>query len=179
MEAAPRVLIWPRAIRALHWLLAVCVIVSFATHEGGGLKLQMHEWTGYGALCIAVLRLWIGFSRPAADVLAFRHFVQAPRATWRYARALLARREPRSLGHNPLGGWMIVALLTDVTLTGFTGWLYTTDRFWGYAWLGNLHNWLGHAIVPLVLLHVAGVAYTSWRHRENLVGAMLHGYKRK
>jgi cytochrome b len=36
---------------------------------------------------------------------------------------------------------------------------------------------LGHLLIPLLLLHLAGVLFTSLRHRENLVAAMLHGRK--
>jgi cytochrome b len=36
---------------------------------------------------------------------------------------------------------------------------------------------LGHLLIPLLVLHLAGVVFTSWRHRENLVAAMLHGKK--
>jgi cytochrome b len=33
-------------------------------------------------------------------------------------------------------------------------------------------------LLVLVALHVTGVATASWRHRENLVAAMIHGRKR-
>jgi cytochrome b len=103
--------------------------------------------------------------------------VRSPRHTWHYAQAVLARREPRHLGHNPLGAWMVVALLACTVGAGFSGWLYTTDRFWGVEWVETLHAVLGKAFVPLVVLHWLGVAHASWRHRENLVAAMLHGHK--
>ena len=35
----------------------------------------------------------------------------------------------------------------------------------------------GEALLPLLLLHVAGALFTSWRHKENLLAAMLHGRK--
>ena len=35
-----------------------------------------------------------------------------PRATIAYARRLLHGDAPRHLGHNPLGAWMAIALLT-------------------------------------------------------------------
>ena len=98
-------------------------------------------------------------------------------ATVAYARAILNHTEARYVGHNPLGGWMVVALLADAIATGLTGWLYTTDRFWGVQWVEELHSLLGHALIPLLLLHVAGAVFTSWRHRENLIAAMLHGRK--
>ena len=97
--------------------------------------------------------------------------------TWTYTRAIANHTELRYLGHNPLGGWMVVALLADAIATGLTGWLFTTDRFWGVQWLEELHSVLGRALIPLLLLHIAGAVFTSWRHRENLVAAMLHGRK--
>jgi cytochrome b len=91
---------------------------------------------------------------------------------------MLRRREPRHLGHNPLGGWMTVILLLTVALVGLSGWLYTTDRFWGVEWVERLHSTLADALLALAAVHVAGAIYASFRHRENLVAAMVHGRKR-
>ncbi len=148
------------------------MITSFLTHEGGG---RLHEWTGYIALVAATARLLLGMA--GSGYWRFSQFVRGAKATLAYARRVFNRTEPRYLGHNPLGGWMVLALLADAIATGLTGWLFTLDRFWGLAWLQELHNLLGHALIPLLALHLAGVAFTSWRHRENLVAAMLHGRK--
>lgn len=164
--------VWAVGLRLLHWTLAFSVLGSFATHEGGGL---WHEGLGYLALAVAALRVVLGLV--LKGYWAFGQFVRGLSATWAYARQVVRGDEPRYIGHNPLGGWMVLALLGNVLAAGFTGWLYTTDRFWGVAWLEDLHGTLGHAFIPLVVLHLGGVAYTSWRHRENLVAAMLHGKK--
>ncbi len=166
----------------MHWALAVSVLASFVTHEGGGV---WHQRWGWLALVIAGLRLLLGLltgrhRRAPAD---HRHtsltgWCSGPGAVFRYARALLQGRAPRHLGHNPLGGWMMVLLLADVLLCGFTGWLFTTDRYWGVAWVAELHGALGHAFIPLVALHVVGAVIASIKQRENLVAAMLHGRKR-
>ena len=65
-----------------------------------------------------------------------------------------------------------------VALVSATGWLYTTDAYWGVEWAEKLHEALSDALVALVMLHVAGVVVTSLRQRENLAAAMLHGRKR-
>jgi len=91
---------------------------------------------------------------------------------------VIAFAEPRYLGHNPLGGWMVMALLSMVAAAGLSGWLSVTDRFWGVAWVQELHEALANALFLLVGLHIAGVVFTSLRHRENLVRAMLTGRKR-
>ena len=168
------VAVWPRWLRLLHWSLAASVIASFATHEGGG---RLHEWLGWLALALALLRLPMGFASRWRHA-RFADFVRGPAATLAYARALLARRAPRHLGHNPLGGWMMLLLLADTLACGATGWLFTTDAYWGTEWLEDLHGALGHAFIPLLLLHVAGAVHASRSHRENLVRAMLTGRKR-
>jgi len=171
--AAPMHPVWSIGTRLLHWTLAISMIASFVTHEGGG---RVHEWTGYVALAAAVLRVALGFG--ASGMWRFSSFVRGARATAAYARAVWQRREPHYLGHNPLGGWMVVALLADALAVGATGWLYVTDRFWGVAWLEELHGALGHVLIPLLMLHVGGVVFTSIRQRENLAAAMVHGRKR-
>jgi cytochrome b len=166
-------LVWSKSLRLLHWLLAGSMIASFATHEGGG---KVHEWTGYLALGAACLRVGLGLF--GARQWLFSYFLEGPKVTLKYAKSVFDKTAPRYLGHNPLGGWMMLALLFDAIATGLTGWLYTTDRFWGLAWLGEMHNALGHALLPLLFLHIAGAIYTSISQRENLIASMLHGRKR-
>jgi len=92
--------------------------------------------------------------------------------------AWFTRTGGRFIGHNPLGGWMIVALLIIIAAAGLSGWLYTTDAYWGVKWVADLHEALSDILLGLVALHLGGVALASFRHRENLVAAMLHGRKR-
>ncbi len=165
--------VWSLGTRLLHWTLALSMMASFITHEGGG---RLHEWTGYLALAAAAWRAVLGLF--ASGPWRFDSFVRGASGTIAYARAVWQRREPHFLGHNPLGGWMVLALLADALATGATGWLYVTDCFWGTAWLEDLHGVLGRLLIPLLLLHVGGVIFTSIRQRENLAAAMLHGRKR-
>ncbi len=164
--------VWSPWLRLLHWVLAASMITSFATHEHVG---TLHEASGYVALAAALLRIGLGFA--ATGYWRFAQFVRGTGATLAYAREVWAHREARYLGHNPLGAWMVLALLADATGAGLTGWLTTTDRFFGVAWLAELHEVLGQALLPLLALHLAGVVFTSLRHRENLVAAMWHGKK--
>ena len=170
--ASSSITVWSPWLRLLHWTLALSMFVSFFTHESAG---TLHEGSGYVALGAALLRTVLGFA--GAGVWRFSSFLTGPAATLTYAKAVLRKHEGRYLGHNPLGSWMVLLLLADALGCGLTGWLYTTDRFWGVAWMGNLHDMLGHLLIPLFVMHLAGVIFTSLRHRENLVTAMLHGKK--
>jgi cytochrome b len=168
-----QVLVWDRVVRGCHWLLAAGIAAAWLTRHGWG---RWHEWIGYAVLAVVATRVAWGLI--GTRFARFAQFVRGPRATLRHAADVIARREPRHLGHNPLGAWMILALLASTALAGLTGWLYTTDAFWGDERMEVLHWLSASAVLVLVPLHVAGVVLASVRHRESLVAAMLHGRKR-
>ena len=172
---ADSVQVWDRAVRVLHWsLVASVALAGVSLIDALGLS-SLHRIAGYAALAIVLLRIVWGFA--ARGHARFAQFVRGPLVTLSYLRRVLARSEPRSLGHNPLGAWMIVALLLCVAALAFTGWLYTTDMFWGSEAVEDAHRALAWTLLALVSLHVAGVILTSVRHRENLVRAMFSGRK--
>jgi len=172
-SAAPTVKVWDALVRVCHWLLVLTIVGAWLTRHSEG---RWHEWIGYAALAIVAIRFAWGFA--GSKHARFADFLSSPAATLRYAGDVFARKESRYVGHNPLGGWMIVALLFTAVLVTLTGWLYTTDRFWGIAWVEELHSTLSDLLFALAGLHILGAIYASFRHRENLVGAMLHGRKR-
>lgn len=165
--------VWDAVVRVCHWTLVLSIVGAWLTRHSLG---RWHEWIGYAALAIVALRVAWGFA--GSHYARFADFVRSPSATLRYTGDVFARKESRYLGHNPLGGWMIVALLFTATLVAFTGWLYTTDRFFGLEWVEELHSTLSDILFALAGLHILGALYASVRHRENLIGAMLHGRKR-
>ncbi|MEO8151570.1 MAG: cytochrome b/b6 domain-containing protein [Rhizobacter sp.] len=165
--------VWDALVRLIHWSLAIGIAGAWIT---SGTWARFHEPIGYAVLAIAALRLAWGFI--GGPYARFCQFVRSPSHTVRYARLLLHRGEPRYLGHNPLGGWMVLALLACAVATAATGWLFTTDRFWGDDTVQSLHFAFAWALLGLVALHLCGVIFTSIRHRENLVRSMISGHKR-
>lgn len=163
--------IWPLWQRLLHAALGLAVLVCLLTWRGG----PVHENAGYVALAAAGLRLVLGLAGPAAA--RFGSFVRGPRATWAYARQLRQGRAPRHLNHNPLGAWMVLALLLLSAAAGASGALYVTDRFWGEAWVIVTHAAAAWPLLALVPMHVAGVWHASRAQHENLAAAMWHGRK--
>jgi cytochrome b len=166
--------VWDLAVRILHWSLVLTVAAAWLTRHSPG---RWHEWIGYTTLAIVAARTAWGFL--GTGYARFEDFLRPASATIAYSRDIITGREARYVGHNPLGGWMVLALLALVALVGFSGWLYTTDRFWGVPWVEKLHGTLSDILFAFVGLHILGVVFTSVRHRENLAGAMLHGRKRE
>ena len=82
------------------------------------------------------------------------------------------------MGHNPLGGTWIVLMLALVVATGATGWTLAELGEDEYEWLEDLHEGLAGTLLAAAAIHVAGVAWESLRHGENLVRAMFTGRKR-
>jgi len=172
-EAAASVPVWDPFVRVFHWSQAALVAVAWLTADDWK---WLHERAGYAIAALLAVRVAWGFVGPRHA--RFSDFVRGPGEVLGYLRALARGREPRMLGHNPAGGAMIVALLALIAATSVTGWLQTTGAFWGSGPLASLHEALATAILVLVAGHVLGVVLESWRHRENLVGAMLTGRKR-
>lgn len=165
--------VWDPFVRLFHW----CLVLSFAVAWlSANTWEDVHTWAGYAAGGLILLRLAWGFI--GTPYARFAHFVRSPKTIVDYLKAVASGSEARHIGHNPAGGAMIVALMLGMTGTAFTGYLLTTDTFWGVAWMQHLHNWSAHGLIILVGVHLIGVALASYRHRENLVHAMIVGRKR-
>ncbi len=168
----PSVKVYDPLVRVAHLCFIVGVIAAWFTRHAGG---AWHEWIGYAVMAALILRLFWGFSGSASA--RFTRFIRGPVTTARYAMNVLHGSAARHLGHNPLGAWMIVALLVTLAVIVGTGYMFTTDRWFGYGWVIRTHEistWILFALVPI---HVAGVLHASWKHHEDLIAAMLHGRK--
>jgi cytochrome b len=166
--------VWDRFVRLFHWSLVGLFVVAYVT---GDEIERVHIAAGYAIALLLALRIGWGFvgSRHAR----FSDFVRPPGEVLAYLREVVRMKPPRHIGHNPAGGLMIVALIAMLLATSATGFMMTTDAFWGAKWVEEVHEALANATVALVLLHVLGVAVSSFQHRENLVAAMITGRKRK
>jgi cytochrome b len=165
--------VWDPLVRLFHWSLATLFLVAYVT---GDEIETVHIAAGYTIGGLVALRIVWGFIGPAHA--RFSNFVRPPREVLAYLRDVALLRAPRYLGHNPAGGAMIVALLLMLIGTAATGFLLTTDAFWGAKWAEEVHEVFANLTVGLVVVHVLGVLIASFEHKENLVKAMFTGRKR-
>jgi cytochrome b len=165
--------VWDPFVRVFHWSLVALFTTAYLTGNDAG---RVHVAAGYAITGLLALRIVWGFVGPRRA--RFADFVRSPGEAAAYLRDAMLRRARRYLGHNPAGGLMIVALIGMLAGTAVTGYLLTTDAFWGSEMMEEVHEALANATLALVVLHVLGVLVMSFAHGENLVKAMITGCKR-
>jgi cytochrome b len=186
-QSRPRtVRVWDIPVRVFHWLLVALIIVSFTTAQIGGNAMEIHELSGFTILTLVLFRLLWGIF--GSTYARFADFVQRPGQAIAYARSLRRGRPTFYAGHNPLGGWMIVALLTCLLVQVGTG-LFANDDIMTegplYDWvskqtsdtLSEIHETNFYVLAVLIALHVCASLYYLWGKRENLILPLFTGRK--
>jgi cytochrome b len=165
--------VWDPFVRIFHWSLVVGFAIAYAT---GDEIERVHVAAGYAIAGLLAARIVWGFVGPRHA--RFSSFIRPLREVLAYLRDVSMLRAPRYIGHNPAGGAMIVALLVALAGTCATGYMMTTDAYWGSKLVEHVHAFLANMTVGLVVAHIIGVLIASFEHRENLVASMISGRKR-
>jgi len=165
-----QVYVWDAFVRSFHWTLVLSVTVAFLSDKW----TLLHAGAGYAAGALIVTRFIWGFI--GSRYARFSEFLYAPATTLRYVCDLLILRAgERRLGHSPGGVYVIMLLLVFLAGTVATGVLVYDEEKWAEDW----HRVFADIALTLVCVHVVGVSLRSFVYRENLVRAMITGYKRK
>jgi cytochrome b len=167
-----KILVWDLPTRAFHWLLALSFAGAFLTAESERYR-DVHVTLGYTMLGLVAFRLVWGLI--GTRYARFRSFAFGPRSVLTYLKSLFTRAPHHYIGHNPAGSWAIYALLALIVLAGASG--YATYEDIGGHWMEEVHEAFSNLLLAAVAAHVAGVAVSSLVHGENLVRAMVTGYK--
>jgi cytochrome b len=114
--------------------------------------------------------------------------MRGPRKVFDYARSLLGKDHDPYLGHNPMGAWSIVAMLTAFLVQAGTG-LFANDDIltegplfhWVSKdtsdWLTRIHHLNQNILIGLVALHLGAIVFYWVVKRENLILPMITGHK--
>lgn len=180
--------LWDPLIRVFHWSLAVFVTASWLLGAFGPAIMTLHFYSGYVICSLLAVRIVWGFTGPRPA--RFVSFLAGPLSVARYA-AHLKRREPSYWpGHNPMGGWSVVAMLILLIVQVATGLISDPEDYINVGPLAHLvdidvsrtataiHEVNAWLLVALVAVHVAIVLYYRLWKGEDLIGPMIHGRKR-
>jgi len=177
---ANSVAVWDLPIRLFHWLIVAAIAVSWWSAETR--LMNIHRYSGYSLLGLLVFRMYWGIV--GSPTARFAHFVRGPGAIARYVREPAAHAAP---GHNPLGGWSVIAML-GLLITQVAIGLFVTDidglesgplsylvSFEASRALAEAHEIIFNVLLALIALHVAAILFYLFARRQNLIGAMVTG----
>lgn len=178
--------IWDIPVRAFHWLLVLLVVSQITTVSIGGNAMEYHVLGGYAILALIVFRIaWGVFGTRTAR---FSSFVRGPVSVWRYARSLFGSNPEKHAGHNPLGGWSVVAMLLSLLVQTISGLfaddeIMTTGPLWKYvsedtASVCNvIHETNALVLLILICVHLAAILFYLVVRKDNLIKPMITGKK--
>jgi cytochrome b len=169
-EAKARV--WDLPTRVFHWSLAASFAGAWLSAESERWR-DIHVVLGYTLAGLIAFRLVWGVV--GSRYARFGSFVFPPSRVFAYLKSLFSGKPEHHLGHNPAGGLAIVALLVLGVVVAASG--YASYQEVGGEWLEELHEGAANAMLLLVFVHLAGVVVSGVLHRENLVRAMVTGWK--
>jgi cytochrome b len=170
-----RIRTWDLPTRLFHWTLTGLLLGAFAVAHLANEhspRFALHMLLGLIVLAAIAFRLVWGFvgSRHAR----FSSFLFPPSALIGYLKEAFAGRDRPVPGHNPGSSWAIYGMLLLPLLLVATGVLAQPKN----ELLGEVHGAVGWVLVAAMAAHLAGLAFHTWRHRENIALAMITGRRR-
>ena len=167
-----RLNVWDPFVRLFHWTLVLGFAANALVVDDDG---KLHQWIGYAIVVLVLARILWGLI--GTRYARFTSFPPSLTGAVGQMRDMLSGEKRIHVGHTPLGALMIYNLLAALLLIGLSGWLMTTDAFWGTEWPEELHEGAVVWAEISVVLHIAAVLFESWRTRVNLPRAMVTGCK--
>lgn len=167
-----RILIWDVPTRVFHWLLVGSFAGAFYIADSERYR-DIHVKLGYIFLGLIAFRMLWGFV--GTRYAQFRSFLFKPSEVIVYLSALIKRKPSQYLGHNPAGSVAVWLLLLLGITVGVTGVMALKDV--GGDVVVEAHDLMSYAMLGVIGVHVLGVLVSSVLHRENLVSAMMTGFK--
>ena len=188
MAELQREKVWDPLTRIWHWLLAAVVMSGWVLGEWMSFSnIRWHFYCGYAVLSLLTLRYLWAFVGPPP--VRWRALLPRPAAVMSAVRGLSQRVPGGARGHNPLGALAVLGMLVLLTAQGVSGLFIVSDEFFESGPLAHLvaeavnnrmtwwHKLCAKLLLVLVSLHLlAMLFYAVWK-RENLVGAMVTGWK--
>ncbi len=170
-------LVYDLPTRLFHWLFAGSFIGAYliaSTVSEESASFPLHMLLGLGLCFLVVLRLVWGLvgTRNAR----FSSFALKPRDLLDYFRSIATGKGGKVWGgHNPASSWAAIIMLALAAGLGITGLAMTVGG--DPEGLEEVHELLANAFLAVALLHIAGVALHTVRHRDGFPLSMVDGHK--
>jgi len=171
--------VWDLPTRLFHWLLVLLFAFSWWSAENR--EMQWHYLSGLTLLGLLGFRIVWGFIGASTARLAA--LFASPARILGYVRG----RDISRPGHNPIGGYSVIAMLLALCVQVGTG-LFATDvdglesgplsflvTFEQGRGAAQIHEVSFNILLALIALHILAVAFYLVVRKRNLVMPMLTG----
>jgi cytochrome b len=108
--------VWDPLVRIFHWGLVLAFTVAYLS---GDEESSLHIYSGYVVLGLITFRVLWGLI--GTRYARFSNFVYSPKTVIQYLKGLLAKKPKHYMGHNPAGGWMVLAMLLCLAIVSVSG----------------------------------------------------------
>ncbi len=175
--------IWSKITRYFHWLLVICILVTFLSSLFEN-ALLIHIAFGSLAGGLLTFRLIWGFIGPKYE--RFSHFDFSLSDLWFYLSNLFKDRKIY-VGHNPAASWATVLLIVFgffCTLSGVM--LMGSEEERGlfsflsadyYKEILYIHSISKNVVGIVALIHIVGALLEHFWHKTKIINTMIDGYK--
>lgn len=175
--------VWDLPIRIFHWLLVLLIAGCWWTAENQ--YIEYHTFCAYALMALIIFRIYWGFF--GSFTARFSQFIKKPSTALHYAAQLPRREVKPSLGHNPIGGYSVLAFLLVISVQLILGlFAIDIDGFYGGPFADYLSfdtareftHWHGinfNVLLTLIGLHLSAIFYYLVWRKNNLTATMIHG----
>ncbi|RTR34654.1 cytochrome b/b6 domain-containing protein [Shewanella atlantica] len=178
-----KIKVWDLPVRIFHWGMIALLGGLWWTADAG--EMEWHQVLAYCLMVFIIFRLVWGIV--GSDTARFSQFIKHPKTVLGYVKYTKHQGVSASIGHNPLGGYMVLALIALVTMQLSTG-LFSTDEIFTegplYSFVSSetgasmswLHKKIFYVMLGFAAVHVLAVIFHGVKG-DKLVRPMLSGYK--
>jgi cytochrome b len=179
-------LVWDLPVRLFHWLLVISLFASWYTSDGERNLIDYHLKIGYFTLGLILFRVIWGIV--GTKYSKFSQFIPNRNSLISYLKNFKQEKNSPHLGHNPLGGLMVVLMLTLILSQAISGLFMNDDVFTSgpyyesvdksvQSFMAFIHHTVFDLIVLVSILHIGAIFYYIIAKKINLIIPMITGYK--
>lgn len=179
-----KIKVWDIYIRTFHWLLLICILISFISFRLD--EMEIHFISGHCVLALLIFRVIWGVigSRTAL----FHTFIKGPGAVVSYVKNPSSEKFKGMIGHSPIAALSVIAMLGIISLQVATG-LISDDEILLQGPLAKYvsgemsyqattyHGINAKLIIGLIVLHLAAIAFYRFIKKDDIVKPMVTGQK--
>lgn len=181
-----KLFVWDLPVRLFHWLLLISLLSAWYTSNGERDLIDYHLKIGYFTLGLIIFRIMWGIF--GTQYAKFSQFFPTKAKLLSYLNKSKQNQVDTTVGHNPLGGLMIILMLLLILSQAISGLFMNDDVFTTGPYYESVNSsiqkfmsLIHHNVFDIILfvsvVHIGAIFYYLFAKKINLIVPMFTGYK--